>query len=531
MNDASENQPFPGSSRPLDQLVIPVDLGRAAEIWDFVKGGTHKFRRNNDSHVAIGESFGSYGDEPECFYVPDNGELSFILPFKMDYAFKVPEDLARRLQEFFGPQITVEGTVLNFSSGAKNFTLNFSKPRALIKIKEQVKTADQFTQYLELVTNVHRALIQIYFEAANKTAYKNELVFKVPSSPHARETTDEEQFTSAGKRYDAEAGVLEPIVETGVTFDMIVGQKAAVNSAGQLANMIRHAEIYAGMGAELPKGILLFGPPGTGKTMIAKAIAQETAATFVSIDADILVGQGLVGQSEKATEKAFAEIRALSKESVVIVFIDEADKLLPSGKSGTQIHEATGNRISKTAQFIDGVKKNPNIVFVLSTNDPEDIDGRILSRMSEHIHMPLPTEAETLELLVFYITQHSKKSSLPLFAQDIDKEGLARECYKKQLSGRDVKDLMETLVRRQGDAQLKLLETAHAQKAAESSPEDKQGSILDIFRDIVSNGTNSEYAEYMVKPLSTDGILEVIKGMKTAGTSRKRYGELGFVPR
>ncbi len=511
--------------RDISKLSIPVVYKDLNRLWEFISKGTHNYQRNNDSFVTIGDLFGSYGDAPECFYIPETGTLKFAFPFKLDYALKKPEDLENRLQQFFGQNVKIQGTVLYFEEDNLKISINFSKQRSAVNINSPVNNAAEFTAALKKAVDLHRTLIQAYFEANdNQQPYRNTFYFSAPDNPTLLEL---KQYARTENKSQHGERILTPISETGVTFDMIIGQREGVSKAQQLSNMIKFMSIYQRFGAKLPKGILLYGPPGTGKTMIAKAIAQEAASTFVNLDFHQIMGQGLVGQAEQDTQKMFNEIEQLAQQMVVVVFIDEADKMLPSADTGARIHETTGNRISKFAQFMDGVRENSNIVFILSTNDPQDIDKRILSRMSDHLNMPLPDEEELQKLMEFYIKMHTAKSSMQLFEENLDIDRLAKIAFEKNLSGRDVRDLLQILTRNLGDEQLKLLQLAKNVHHQEDKRSDIE-IIQEIFNDILAQQHESQYSNFIVRPISTEMILRMLSQIKSAGTNRGK--QLGFAP-
>lgn len=509
-------------------LAIPASLGDTDALWSYVRVGTSNYSKQVNAYVKIGEDFGSYGDEPECLFLPESGTLKFNFPFRLDYSIRKPDDLQRRMQQHFGDAVNVQGTVLYYKKDGINVALNFSKQSATVSTPEKINSKEEFVRHLTVAINLHRALIQSYFEANNQQPFVNPFSFLPPNNPddlRQRMTSVQTVPEASANQQQQETKILKPITETGVNFAMIIGQDAATAKARQLADIIHYMDLYLSFGAKLPKGILLYGPPGTGKTLIAKAIAQEAEATFVNLDISLVVGDGLVGQSEKATKGVFDEIKKIAIEKIVVVFIDEADKLLPSNTKGSSVHEVTGNRISSFAQFMDGVETNPNVVFILSTNDPQDVDQRILSRMSDHIEMPLPNKKELHDLLTFFIEQFTKKSLIELFDDKLDINLIVERCFEKELSGRDIRDIMEILVRNQGDKQLKQLQDAYsAYHNGDTRP--VKTVLAEIFNDIATNKNNSKYSQYKAKLITTEDILAVITTIKSV--NKKNKTKFGF---
>lgn len=177
--------------------------------------------------------------------------------------------------------------------------------------------------------------------------------------------------------------------------------KAAVKEAIILPMM--HPELFTGL-REPPRGVLFFGPPGTGKTMIAKALATEAQCTFFNISASSLTSKW-VGEGEKLTRALFAVARVKAPS---IVFIDEIDSLLT--KRGDNDFEASRRIKTEFLLQFEGVSSGGERVLVLgATNRPQDLDDAARRRFTKRIYIPLP-ELETRSALVKILlakAQHS----------------------------------------------------------------------------------------------------------------------------
>ncbi len=171
-----------------------------------------------------------------------------------------------------------------------------------------------------------------------------------------------------------------------IRFDDIAGLddvKKAITT--RMINPIKFPEKYKLYNKKTGGGVLLFGPPGTGKTMIAKAIACEVGAKFYAVKGSDVVSKW-VGESEKNINSLFETARA---DDLAIIFIDEMDSLI--GRRGVDTHN--DKRVNEFLQQIDGFAgRSSNLLLLGATNRPWDIDGAALrpGRFSQKIYVPLP---------------------------------------------------------------------------------------------------------------------------------------------
>ncbi|TCD65274.1 hypothetical protein EIP91_002835 [Steccherinum ochraceum] len=147
-----------------------------------------------------------------------------------------------------------------------------------------------------------------------------------------------------------------------------------------------------------PKGVLLFGPPGCGKTMMAKALAKESGATFINIAASVLTNKWY-GESNKLVAGLFSLAR---KTQPSIVFIDEIDSFLRERTKGD--HEVTGMMKAEFMTLWDGLTSSTDRILVLgATNRPNDIDSAILRRMPKRFSVGLPGIEQRRKILTLML--------------------------------------------------------------------------------------------------------------------------------
>ncbi|XP_022004716.1 spastin [Helianthus annuus] len=180
-----------------------------------------------------------------------------------------------------------------------------------------------------------------------------------------------------------------------------------------------------------PKGLLLFGPPGTGKTMLAKAVASESQATFFNISASSLTSKWL-GEGEKLVRTLFAV--AVSRQPSVI-FMDEIDSVMSARTSNE--HAAMRRLKSEFLVQFDGVTSNSNdlVTVIGATNRPQELDDAVLRRLVKKIYIPLPDENSRKNLL----KNNLKGEQYSLPSADLNKIVKQTEGY----SGSDLQALCE----------------------------------------------------------------------------------------
>ncbi|MDR2699920.1 MAG: AAA family ATPase [Nitrososphaerota archaeon] len=184
-----------------------------------------------------------------------------------------------------------------------------------------------------------------------------------------------------------------------------------------------------------PRGILLFGPPGCGKTLLAAAVATEIDANFYSIDAASIMSKWL-GEAEQNVAKLFVAARKVAHEGkAAIVFVDELDSLM-----GTHSNEV-GGEIRVKNQFLkemDGITdkgKNLHIYVIGATNKPWDLDWAFIRRFQKRILVPLPDSLTRLNMLKHY-------SSNLTISSNVDLPELAR--LAEGFSGSDIRDVCQS---------------------------------------------------------------------------------------
>ena len=205
--------------------------------------------------------------------------------------------------------------------------------------------------------------------------------------------------------------------ETGVTFRDVAGQDEAKESLVEIIDFLHNPQKYAAIGAKLPKGALLVGSPGTGKTLLAKAVAGEARVPFFSISGSDFV-EMFVGVGASRVRDLFQEA---SKVAPAIIFIDEIDAIGRSRDSRLGGNDEREQTLNQLLAEIDGLDSSKGVVILAATNRPEILDKALLraGRFDRRIIVDRPNlEGRYQTLLV-----HTRNIRL---AEDVDLKKIAQ---------------------------------------------------------------------------------------------------------
>jgi len=196
---------------------------------------------------------------------------------------------------------------------------------------------------------------------------------------------------------------------------------------------LRRPELFAALNLQVPAGVLLYGPPGCGKTLLAKAIANETTANFISVKGPELLDK-YVGESERAVRQLFNRARS---SAPCIIFFDELDSLAPRrGGSGGGSDGGSGvaeRVVNQLLTEMDGLEARRDVFVIAATNRPDIIDPAMLrpGRLDKLLYVPLPTPEERVQILL------TQTRSIPL-ASDVDITRIAKSSSCDRFSGADL---------------------------------------------------------------------------------------------
>jgi transitional endoplasmic reticulum ATPase len=202
----------------------------------------------------------------------------------------------------------------------------------------------------------------------------------------------------------------EEEVSRAISYEDIGGLKRQLQRIREMIELpLRYPEVFKQLGIDAPKGVLLHGPPGCGKTLIARAIAHETDANFFSVSGPEIIHK-FYGESEAHLRKIFDEA---SQKGPSIVFLDEIDAIAP--KREKVVGDVEKRVVAQLLALMDGLARRQNVIVIAGTNLPNALDPALRrpGRFDREITIPIPDRKGRLEILEI----HSR--GMPL-AEDVD---------------------------------------------------------------------------------------------------------------
>ena len=209
--------------------------------------------------------------------------------------------------------------------------------------------------------------------------------------------------------------------KTKVSYEDIGGLGPQIKRIREMVEIpLRYPEVFRKLGIEPPKGVLLYGPPGSGKTALARAVANETDAFFTSISGPEIIGK-YYGESEARLRAVFEEA---GKNAPAILFIDEIDAIAPKREEMGGEKQVERRVVAQLLALMDGLESRGKVIVMAATNIPNALDPALRrpGRFDREISVPIPNRQGRLEILQI----HSR--GMPLNA-DVDLAGLAARTH------------------------------------------------------------------------------------------------------
>ncbi|MCZ7401656.1 MAG: AAA family ATPase [Candidatus Methanoperedens sp.] len=228
---------------------------------------------------------------------------------------------------------------------------------------------------------------------------------------------------------DYEMDFFVPEIKNQVTFKNIIGQEKAKQKCKLIESYLKNPDKF---GTWMPRNILFHGPPGTGKTMMAKALATASDVPFLPVRATKLIGE-YVGDGSRQIHQLYEKAEEMAP---CIIFIDEFDAIALN-RGYQEIRGDVSEIVNALLTEMDGIDEHDGICTIAATNMRHTLDSAIRSRFEEEIEFSLPNIEERREILTFYTGTFPRK-----LAKDVDLEAISKLTH-----GYSGRDLVEKLLK------------------------------------------------------------------------------------
>jgi transitional endoplasmic reticulum ATPase len=298
----------------------------------------------------------------------------------------------------------------------------------------------------------------------------------------------------------------EPVGEVPrVTFEDIGGLDNVIQKLRDMVELpFKYKKIFSKLGIEPPKGVLLYGPPGCGKTLLAKALANELNAYFLVINGPEIMSK-FYGESEQRLREIFKLAKKKAKKYPAIIFIDEIDAIAPKRDEVTG--EVEKRVVAQLLALMDGLESRGDVIVIAATNRPNAIDPALRrpGRFDVEIEIPMPDKKARYEILRVH-TRRLQEAGL--LSPSIDLEKIAEMTHG--FTGADLAALVK-------EAFMKALKRAIT-KCSGCTPEELMSQLivtnedfLAAFRSIIPSGLREIFIETPDVSWSDIGGIDEVK--------------------
>jgi transitional endoplasmic reticulum ATPase len=312
------------------------------------------------------------------------------------------------------------GASLNDVVKIRKVTSKFAKTVSLTPVNESVTIDKEFTDF---VKNRLKGLPIVHGDEISVMILGNSMDFKITkTSPKGVVKIDRTTTLSISTETSVDRKVR-------VTYEEVGGLRREIKAMREIVELpLKHPELFVRLGIEPHSGILLYGPPGCGKTLLAKVMASESEANMFPINGPEIMNK-YYGETEAKLRDIFKEAK---DNSPSIIFIDEIDAIAP--KREEAYGDVEKRVVAQLLALMDGLNDRGNVIVLGATNRPDSIDPALRrpGRFDREFEISVPNEDGRLEILEIYTR------SMPI-SEDIDLKDLSSELHG--YTGADIKSL------------------------------------------------------------------------------------------
>ncbi len=371
----------------------------------------------------VGKKRARIGPDAMDFLKVTPGDIIEVMGSRSSCAVVWPVDEDEKLPDIIrvdGQTRKNVGASLNDVVKIRKVTSKFAKTISLTPVNESVTIDKEFTDF---VKNRLKGLPIVHGDEISVMILGNSMDFKITkTSPKGVVKIDRTTTLSISTETSVDRKVR-------VTYEEVGGLRREIKAMREIVELpLKHPELFVRLGIEPHSGILLYGPPGCGKTLLAKVMASESEANMFPINGPEIMNK-YYGETEAKLRDIFKEAK---DNSPSIIFIDEIDAIAP--KREEAYGDVEKRVVAQLLALMDGLNDRGNVIVLGATNRPDSIDPALRrpGRFDREFEISVPNEDERLEILEIYTR------SMPI-SEDIDLKDLSSELHG--YTGADIKSL------------------------------------------------------------------------------------------
>ena len=371
----------------------------------------------------VGKKRARIGPDAMDFLKVTPGDIIEVMGSRSSCAVVWPVDEDEKLPDIIrvdGQTRKNVGASLNDVVKIRKVTSKFAKTVSLTPVNESVTIDKEFTDF---VKNRLKGLPIVHGDEISVMILGNSMDFKITkTSPKGVVKIDRTTTLSISTETSVDRKVR-------VTYEEVGGLRREIKAMREIVELpLKHPELFVRLGIEPHSGILLYGPPGCGKTLLAKVMASESEANMFPINGPEIMNK-YYGETEAKLRDIFKEAK---DNSPSIIFIDEIDAIAP--KREEAYGDVEKRVVAQLLALMDGLNDRGNVIVLGATNRPDSIDPALRrpGRFDREFEISVPNEDGRLEILEIYTR------SMPI-SEDIDLKDLSSELHG--YTGADIKSL------------------------------------------------------------------------------------------
>ena len=371
----------------------------------------------------VGKKRARIGPDAMDFLKVTPGDIIEVMGSRSSCAVVWPVDEDEKLPDIIrvdGQTRKNVGASLNDVVKIRKVTSKFAKTVSLTPVNESVTIDKEFTDF---VKNRLKGLPIVHGDEISVMILGNSMDFKITkTSPKGVVKIDRTTILSISTETSVDRKVR-------VTYEEVGGLRREIKAMREIVELpLKHPELFVRLGIEPHSGILLYGPPGCGKTLLAKVMASESEANMFPINGPEIMNK-YYGETEAKLRDIFKEAK---DNSPSIIFIDEIDAIAP--KREEAYGDVEKRVVAQLLALMDGLNDRGNVIVLGATNRPDSIDPALRrpGRFDREFEISVPNEDGRLEILEIYTR------SMPI-SEDIDLKDLSSELHG--YTGADIKSL------------------------------------------------------------------------------------------